>query len=453
MSDSPERESGRARVIVDLAYGDSGKGTFVDYFVRRDGSDLVVRFNGGPQAAHNVVLPDGRHHTFSQFGSGGFVRDVRTLLSRFVVIEPYALLNEAAHLAGVGVADPLGGLIIDARCRVITPVQRVANILRERSRGAAAHGTCGVGFGECVADSLATPELAVRAGDFRSPGDLAARLRRAHEAKRDEIAPLRELADRDQARILDDPRWIELFVERASRIVSEAAIVDTEVADRTIRESRRPIFEGAQGVLLDEDFGFHPHTTWSRTTFTNAETLLDAAGFEGPHERIGVIRTYMTRHGAGPFVSQSLGGLPGLTEPHNRGDGPQGDFRVGVLDLVALRYAIDVCGRVDGLAITHLDRLPLLPRSVCQQYADADGPLSRLPMIDAADLHRRSALATRLQAMQPVPLAFPMARPGEFIRGIEDALGVPVRFVSMGPTYADKRVVDDQALRTDPPDW
>lgn len=442
-------EGGAARIVVDLAYGDSGKGTFVDYFVRRDGSNLVVRFNGGPQAAHNVVLPDGRHHTFAQFGAGGFVPGVRTLLSRFVVIEPYALLNEAAHLVDVGVADPLRGLLIDARCCVITPVQRVANILRERSRGTAAHGTCGVGFGECVSDSLTRPDRTVVAGDFRSLGALRAKLHRFLEFKREELAPLREFADRAQARILEYPGWIDAFVERASRIAREATLVDADRADRTIRESRRPVFEGAQGVLLDEDFGFHPHTTWSRTTHANADALLDTAGFDGPRERIGVLRTHMTRHGAGPFVSERPDMAAGVSETHNSGGGPQGEFRVGLLDLVALRYAIEVCGRVDSLAISHLDRLPRLPRAVCHEYLDADGPLTRLPRIEPTDLARRTALTARLQAMRPRSKEFP-AELERFLREVEDSLGLPVRFASAGPTYATKQEVSTSTLRTAP---
>ena len=88
-----------AIVVIDLAFGDCGKGTIVDFLARRHDVHTVVRFNGGPQAGHNVVTPDGRHHTFSQFGSAMFLPGVRTVLTRFMFIEPYAILNEAAHLA------------------------------------------------------------------------------------------------------------------------------------------------------------------------------------------------------------------------------------------------------------------------------------------------------------------------------------------------------------------
>src|ERR1700736_3433551 len=107
-------------MVVDLAFGDCGKGTIVDFLARQTGAHTVVRFNGGPQAAHNVVTDDGRHHTFSQFGSATFVPGVRTFLSRFMLLEPYALFNEAAHLREVGISDALSRLLIDGRCSIIT---------------------------------------------------------------------------------------------------------------------------------------------------------------------------------------------------------------------------------------------------------------------------------------------------------------------------------------------
>ena len=121
----------RAIIVIGLGFGDCGKGTIVDHLTRAPGAHTVVRFNGGPQAGHNVVLPDGRHHTFSQFGSGTFVGGVQTLLSRFMLVEPYALLNEANHLVQSGVPDPLDRLWIDKRCAVITPAHQAANRLRE----------------------------------------------------------------------------------------------------------------------------------------------------------------------------------------------------------------------------------------------------------------------------------------------------------------------------------
>ena len=115
------------------------------------------------------------------------------------------------------------------------------------------------------------------------------------------------------------------------------------------------VFEGAQGVLLDQNVGFHPHTTWSNTTFDNALEMLNSEGYTGEITKLGILRTYHTRHGQGPFPTE--GSIPFVAEPHNTPQGWQGNFRVGAFDAVLGRYAIRVCGGVDGLVITHGDRV------------------------------------------------------------------------------------------------
>src|SRR3954468_7069157 len=125
-----------AILVVDLAFGDCGKGTVVDYLAREHGAHTVVRFNGGPQAGHNVVTPDGRHHTFAQFGSASFVPGVFTYLSRDALLNPLNAFREEAHLRAVGVDDAFERLVVHPDCRVITPYHVAANRLREIARGA-----------------------------------------------------------------------------------------------------------------------------------------------------------------------------------------------------------------------------------------------------------------------------------------------------------------------------
>lgn len=115
------------------------------------------------------------------------------------------------------------------------------------------------------------------------------------------------------------------------------------------------VFEGAQGVLLDEWHGFHPYTTWSTTTFANAEALLAESGRSCPARRLGVVRAYTTRHGPGPHMTEDRELAALLPEPHNGTGAWQGAFRVGHFDAVAHAYAVEVCGGVDALALTHLD--------------------------------------------------------------------------------------------------
>src|SRR5215831_17266882 len=125
----------RSIITVGLGFGDEGKGATVDYLTRRYEADLVVRFCGGSQAGHNVQLPDGRRHTFAQFGAGTLAAPARTYLGPNVVIDPPALLREAAHLSGLGVANPLGLLTVHPRCLVTTLWHKALNRARELARG------------------------------------------------------------------------------------------------------------------------------------------------------------------------------------------------------------------------------------------------------------------------------------------------------------------------------
>src|ERR1700734_1777495 len=120
----------RAAMVVDLGFGDAGKGLVTDFLVRSLGAGLVVRWNGGAQAGHNVVAPDGRHHTFAQIGAGTFVPGVRTHLAERTIVHPTALGVEAARLAEIGVPDALDRLSVSERALVITPFHQAANRLR-----------------------------------------------------------------------------------------------------------------------------------------------------------------------------------------------------------------------------------------------------------------------------------------------------------------------------------
>ena len=414
-----------ATLVVGLAFGDCGKGTVVDHLVRRDGVRAVVRFNGGPQAAHTVVTDGGRHHTFSQFASGTFVPGVRTLLSRFVLIEPYALLNEAAALATVGAADALDRLTIDPRCVVITPANRAANRLRERARGPAAHGTCGIGFGSAVNDTIYRPDLAITAAELGDGGRVARKLLASVRHKAARLADVLATADGIDADALRRPDWIPHAVDAYAAVARRVRVAD--VAEAIGATAGPVVFEGAQGVLLDQQFGFHPHTTWSATTFANADRVLDEAGWAGRRHRVGVLRSYFTRHGAGPLVTEDPALRPTLPEPHNGDAGPQGPFRVGPFDAVAARYALSVAGPVDELAVTHMDRL--LPH-VCTAYATPDG--GRLTEV-AADMG--PVLARCRPVLDPMPADDPAA----YAERLAWQLATPVGLLSFGPTAADKR--------------
>src|SRR5262249_27789272 len=169
----------RAIITVGLGFGDEGKGATVDYLTRLYEADLVVRYCGGSQAGHNVQLPDGRRHTFSQFGAGTLAatsRPCRTYLGPAVVIDPLALLREAAHLSELGVKEPIGLLTIHPQCLVTTLWHKTLNRLREITRGAAKHGSCGQGIGEARSYWLKHGQDAIFAADLHDVGVLRQKL-------------------------------------------------------------------------------------------------------------------------------------------------------------------------------------------------------------------------------------------------------------------------------------
>jgi len=382
-------------VVVDLGYGDAGKGTVVDWLCAGETVRAVIRFNGGAQAGHNVVTPDGRHHTFSQFGSGTF-HGVPTHLSRFVVVDPLALSTEAAALG-----DPYELLTIDPDALLCTPWHRAANRIRETLRGQDRHGSCGMGVGEAVAYSGVPGSEAPRVADARSPRLLRARLRALRDHLTDELGELGgpEISD---------------FVEVMRDFAEVVSITDRLPLDGPC------VFEGAQGVLLDEWRGFHPYTTWSTTTFDNALELIGGAAADAV--RIGVVRTYTTRHGPGPFVTEDAS--LSYPEAHNGTGLWQGSFRLGHFDAVAHRYAIEVCGGVDCLAVTHCE---VSVGAYCDSYSTMDkiipGPLR--------DLDYQERLTGKLLAARP--LLTPRPPP------IETLLGAPILVESHGPRTNEKK--------------
>ncbi|RZT81969.1 adenylosuccinate synthase [Micromonospora violae] len=400
--------------MVDLGYGDAGKGTVVDWLCATRPVQTVVRFNGGAQAAHNVVLRDGRHHTFAQFGAGTFHPGVGTHLSRHVVVDPLALVAEADHLATVGVPDALDRLTVDGDALLATPYHRAANRARENARGADRHGSCGLGVGEAVAYGLAHPDDAPRVADCHHPALLRRRLTTLRDRLTAELGPL-------------DAPPIEGCLPAFTAFAGRVDIVDGNWLATALRTGTC-VFEGAQGVLLDEWHGFHPYTTWSTTTFANVDSLLAEAGQPGEVTRIGVLRLVTTRHGPGPLVTEDPA-LP-FADPHNPTNPWQGRFRFGHFDAVAHRYALAAAGGVDGLALTHLD-LAGPGLRICRRYDSTD----RLTPGPPGDLGRQAALTARLLRSRPVyddP-------PTNWAEAVRAELGAPVVLTSHGPTADDKR--------------
>ncbi|MGB7538571.1 MAG: adenylosuccinate synthetase [Anaerolineales bacterium] len=449
----------RGFIVVDLGFGDSGKGLVTDFLVRRTGAALVVRYNGGAQAGHNVVTPDGIHHTFSQFGSGTLVPGVRTFLSRHVVIHPTALLVERDALAAKGIRDAFQRLRISNRALVITHYHQAANRLREIARGPDRHGSCGIGFGETMQDALDFPDDAVRAGDLSDPGVLRRKLDGIRKRKREELAVLcgdrrDEPAFQTELGLFDNPDFTERWIASVAQLAQAGLIESDSNLAQWMGNSPAVIFEGAQGVLLDEDYGFHPYTTWSRCTAANAEELV-AENFPAlrPH-KVGVLRSYAVRHGPGPLPTET-GGLASAVSDHNTAGEWQGNVRYGWFDAVLARYALEAAGGVEHLAVTHMDVPPRLGKwRACGEYETRrDGDffpqdifgsgksLTRLPLLSGSLLAQRTRLTRALFHAGPKIETYE-ADEKAVLEKIESHLGLPVDLISCGPRAEDVTVFE-----------
>lgn len=321
-----------ARAVIGAGFGDEGKGLMVDALVRRLGpGTVVVRANGGAQAGHTVVAPDGRRHVFHHWGAGTLA-GARTHLSRFFVHDPMRFAAEAADLG-----DALPLVTGDPRAPVTTPYDKMVNQVAEEWRGADRHGSCGHGFGETVG---------------------------RHEAGRHPLA----LADLQRPDLPDGlcairsdwlpGRLAELGVPLPAEFAALAAhdgLLDHFLADcRALADRVRPradadlaadggpvVFEGAQGLRLCMGLGRRPHVTRSFTGLRNVATLAREAGL-GRIEAHYATRCYLTRHGAGPLPREGEGADAFAIHDPTNVEGPwQGRFRTAPLDADALRSFIE----------------------------------------------------------------------------------------------------------------
>lgn len=338
-----------ARVVIGAQFGDEGKGRVTDDYAMEAGRDgIVARFNGGAQAGHTVVTPDGSRHVFGHVGSGALA-GAATFLSRFFVSNPILFLKEMKSLAARGV-EP--AVYVDPQSPVTTPYDMMINQIVERERGMDRHGSCGIGFGETIERNL-TPACALTVADLADRSALAAKL----EAIRRDYAPIRlaRLGFGDGFKkngdLFGSDAILEHFVEDARRFVEAITVADL----RTAARGRPLLFEGAQGLLLDQDRGFFPHVTRSNTGLRNVLALADELGLERL-EVTYATRAYLTRHGAGPLPRElPEKPYPGVVDATNVPNVYQGALRFGWLDLDVLRRAIaeDLAdaGRPPGLAL------------------------------------------------------------------------------------------------------
>lgn len=443
-------------IVAGLGYGDEGKGGIVSYLAQREKASAVVRYNGGSQAGHAVVLDDGRHHIFSQFGAGTF-SGAKTFLSRYMIVNPIPMLAEAAGLEKLGVKDPLRLVSASGMALITTPFHVATNRLREIHRNKGRHGSCGMGVGETMKDSLEYPGDVLLVCHLHDRRRTRAKLHGLRERKLAEMSlldlPDNAAVDREMG-VLRDMSVIDKCVEYYDEFrYSIEATVDDDNEIAMLMKEGPVIFEGAQGVLLDENLGFFPYNTWTATTMVNADTLLNNAVCYGEMpevSRIGVFRAYSTRHGAGPLVTEDDEMTRRLPDSYNHLDAYQGGFRVGHLDAVTIRYAMGVCKYIDTIALTHLDKIPKSDQvKICYGYqTERDESLfgyfgDAAVSIKHGDGDHQARLGTAMMNAKPLYVKtevfsdLDLGPPG-VVGVIEEVSGVGVGICSLGPRPGDK---------------
>ncbi len=421
--------SGRSTTtaVVGLQWGDEGKGKLVDILAPHHSA--VVRFNGGANAGHSLVV-HGERMAFHLVPCGVLHPGVRPVLANGVVIDPDKLIEELDILAERGIDT--GTLAISDRAQIVMPYHKQEDALRERLLSSdgdtAAIGTTGRGIGPAYAEKAARA-TAVRAGDLVRPDVLRDRVNKACLMKH-------SMFDAGGLDALDAGALIDKALAWGERL--GAHICDTSALLNAMLGSGNPVlFEGANATLLDVDHGTFPFVTSSNAS---AMGIPAGAGVAPRHisNVIGVVKAYCTRVGGGPFPSELHDKTGGLIRERGReyGTTTGRPRRCGWLDLVALRYAVVLNG-VDRIALTLLDVLSGFDElQVCTAYK-LDGKLLDHMPSDADDLSRVEAVYAPMTGFDG-DLSGVRSRadlPSEaqrYIAFIEEHAGVPVDFIGVG---------------------
>lgn len=337
-----------AIAVIGANFGDEGKGKTVDFLA--DTSTLVVRYNGGAQAGHTVQV-GGLRHIFSHWGSGTF-KTAPTYFSRFTIVNPEVWVQEREELRKL-LFGALPDFFLSTQALLTTPYDMWINQRIEKARGGARHGSCGLGINETVVRNQ-HPEFSTIAWDMRTPGWLRGKLQRIRE----EWVPRRlgELGLHG----LDAGSWfVPSLEEEFFQAVGQMGYAVQWESEAILGDFEKVIFEGAQGLLLDEHHRFFPHVTRSRPGMHNVMKIVDQVGIDTVDVRY-VTRTYLTRHGEGPFPTADF---PAQFDKTNHSNPWQGSMRFGELNIPLLKESITEDRKAEGralkqpsLVINHFDQ-------------------------------------------------------------------------------------------------
>jgi adenylosuccinate synthase len=421
--------------VVGAQWGDEGKGKLVDWLSER--ADVVVRFQGGHNAGHTLVI-DGVTYKLSLLPSGIVRPGKLSIIGNGVVIDPWALISEIEKLSSQGISVSRANLRIAGNATLILPLHGELDRIREEAAGAAKIGTTGRGIGPAYEDKVG--RRAIRVNDLADLSILGPKIERLlahHNALRRGLG---------QAEVLAADLFKQLS-EIAPRILAYSDAV-WSLLDEVKREGKRILFEGAQGVLLDIDHGTYPYVTSSNTVAGQA-----AAGSGlGPSSIgyvLGIAKAYTTRVGSGPFPTEQENEVGEYIGQRGRefGTVTGRKRRCGWFDAVLVRQAIKTSG-IHGIALTKLDVLDGLPEiKVCVGYMLDGKRIERFPAAEEAQKRvepiyenfegwKDTTAGARSWAQLP-------AQAIKYVKYLEELIECPVALLSTSPEREDTILMRD----------
>ncbi|MGH6728046.1 MAG: adenylosuccinate synthase [Pseudolabrys sp.] len=417
-------------VVVGSQWGDEGKGKIVDWLSEQ--ADIVVRFQGGHNAGHTLVI-DGVTYKLSLLPSGVVREGKLSIIGNGVVVDPHALIDEITQLEKQGVAVNPDNLRIAENAPLILPLHQELDAFREMSNANTRIGTTKRGIGPAYEDKVG--RRAIRFMDLADLPSLSQKIERLlshHNALR-------------RGNGLDELTAKPIYDDLAALAPKILPFMDSvwSLLDTKRREGKRILFEGAQGALLDIDHGTYPYVTSSNTVAAQAAT---GSGL-GPNAIdyvLGICKAYTTRVGEGPFPTDQMDNATGKTlgeRGHEFGTVTGRARRCGWFDAVLVRQTVLTCG-IDGLALTKLDILDGFDQiKVCVRYRLDGREIDYLPAGERAQARVEPVYETIDGWKEPTARARSWAQlPAQaikYVRRIEELVGCPVALLSTSPERED----------------
>jgi adenylosuccinate synthase len=412
--------------IIGAQWGDEGKGKVVDLFTHE--ADIVVRFQGGNNAGHTLVV-DGEKTILHLIPSGALHPNKLCVIGNGVVVDPEILIEEIGALKAEGHLADDNQLRISEQAHVIMPYHKAIDLARERLRGKGKIGTTGRGIGPAYEDKVA--RVGIRFVDLLEEDTFREKLERNIEEKNFYLKAILNEKALDFAAIHASYSG---YSEKLRSYVTNTGVL----LDREMRAGKRVLFEGAQGTLLDVDHGTYPYVT-SSNTITGGACSGSGVGPQSIQQVIGISKAYTTRVGSGPFPTE-LDGPDGETlrrEGAEFGATTGRSRRCGWFDAVGVRHAVRMNG-LTGIALTKLDVLTGFEKiPICTAYRYRGAAIDEFPasvkvMQKAQPVYEEmtgwSAPLDNVRKFSDLPKAAQ-----EYVRRIEEVIGSEIILVSVGP--------------------